>query len=186
MPAKPSFTTVNGVSSEAVQAKTGKTWPEWVAVLDAAGCRQMTHKEIVAVVNDKFGIGEWWQQMVAVGYEQAAGLRAKGQKVDGYSVSTNKTINVPIAALYKAWADTRTRARWLPETFTVRKATPDKSLRILWGDGKSTVDVNLYVKGEAKSQVSLEHSKLKTAREAAKLKKFWSEKIAALKALLEH
>lgn len=184
MPTKPP-TTLNGVSSETMQAKTGKTWPEWVAALDAEGCRQMTHKEIVAVLNSKFGIGAWWQQMVTVGYEQAAGLRAKHQKVDGYSVSANKTINVPINTLYKAWADTRTRKKWLADSFTIRTSTPDKSLRLLWNDGKSTVDVNLYVKGEAKSQVSIEHSKLKSARDAAKLKKFWTEKVEALKALLE-
>jgi len=182
---KPDPNLLNGISSEAVQAKTGHTWPQWIAALDAEGCRAMTHKEIVAVVHAKFGIGDWWQQMVTVGYEQAVGLRTKHQKVDGYSVSANKTINVPIATLYKAWATARTRARWLPEAFTIRKATPNKSLRVLWSDGLSTVDVNLYIKGDSKSQVSIEHSKLKTAREAAKLKKFWGEKVAALKALLE-
>lgn len=184
MPTKPPVT-LNGISSEAVQAKTGKTWPEWVAALDAEGCRQMNHKEIVAVLNSKFGIGAWWQQMVTVGYEQAAGLRAKHQKVDGYSVSANKTINVPVSTLYKAWAEARTRKKWLTDSFTVRTSTPDKSLRILWSDGKSTVDVNLYAKGETKSQIAIEHSKLKSARDAAKLKKFWGEKVGALKALLE-
>ena len=36
------------MSDAAVQAKTGKTWPEWFAVLDKAGAAKMTHKEIAA------------------------------------------------------------------------------------------------------------------------------------------
>jgi hypothetical protein len=176
--------TLGGISSEAVQAKTGKTWPEWLAALDAEGCQKMTHKEIVAVVNQKFGIGAWWQQMVAVGYEQGRNLRDKNQKIDGYAISANKTIGVPLSRLYTSLANTRTRNKLLAEPHTVTKSTPDKSLRIKWGDG-SHVDMNLYAKGEGKSQVQIEHSKLKNAREAAKRKKFWSEKVQALKDLLE-
>jgi hypothetical protein len=181
---KPDTNTLGGMSSETLKTKTGKTWPEWLAALDAEGCQTMTHKEIVAVVNQKFGIGPWWQQMVTVGYEQGRNLRDKHQKVDGYSVTGNKTINVPIVQVYKAWADTRTRKKWLAEPITIRKSTPDKSLRITWADG-SSLDVNLYSKGDSKSQVQLEHSKLKNAREAARLKKFWAEKVQALKDLLE-
>ena len=36
------------LSDAAVQAKTGKTWQEWFAVLDAAGARAMDHQSIAA------------------------------------------------------------------------------------------------------------------------------------------
>ena len=35
-----------GIGDEAVRAKTGRDWAEWLAVLDAAGAAKMTHKEI--------------------------------------------------------------------------------------------------------------------------------------------
>jgi len=185
MPVKTKSDEYNNMSSEAVQAKTGKTWAEWVTALDAEGCAKLSHKEIVAVVNSRFGIGSWWQQMVTVGYEQAKGLRDKNQKADGYSVSASKTINASAEALFKAFNDARTRKKWLAEPITIRKATPAKSLRITWGDGPSSLDIGLYPKGEAKCQVTLQHSKLKSAKEVAQLKKFWGQKLADLQALLE-
>ena len=35
------------MTDAAVRGKTGKTWDEWFAFLDRAGCKSMTHKEIV-------------------------------------------------------------------------------------------------------------------------------------------
>jgi uncharacterized protein YndB with AHSA1/START domain len=178
--------TIAGISSDAVKAKTGKTWAEWIVALDAEGCQKMNHKEIVAVLHSKFGVGEWWQQMVTVGYEQARGLRAKHQRPEGYEVSGSKTIAVPVSALFHAWHDARTRAKWLKgHKLTLRKATPGKSLRALWSDGASTLDVNLYAKGEAKTQVAVQHGKLKSAKEAAAMKKFWAEALERLKEFLE-
>ncbi len=177
--------TLNGVSSETVKAKTGKTWAEWVKALDAEGCRKMNHKEIVAVVNGQFGIGEWWQQMVTVGYEQARGLRQKHERPEGYSVSASKTISVPTAVLFNAWKDSKVRKKWLAEPITIRKATPGKSLRLRWSDSQTSISVNLYARGEGKGQVTVQHEKIASAREAAKLKKFWGERVKVLKELLE-
>lgn len=174
-----------GISSEAVQAKTGKTWPKWIAALDAEGCRKMTHKEIVAVVHGKFAIGAWWQQMVTVGYEQARGLRDLHQKTDGYAVSASRTINAPAAAAFHAWHDPRARKKWLAETLTIRRAAPAKSLRITWGEGPSSVSVGFYPKGPAKCQVAVQHEKLSSAREVARLRRYWGERLDALQGLLE-
>lgn len=172
------------IGDEAVRAKTGKAWAEWFAILDRAGCRKMSHPEIVACL-DEHDIGGWWQQMVTVGYEQARGLRQKHQKADGYAASASKTVNVPLADLYQAWHDAR-RRRWLPDAaFTVRKATTDKSLRITWGDGATSVEVNFYAKGDAKSQVAVQHNKLASAADVARLKEYWGAALARLKEVLE-
>jgi uncharacterized protein YndB with AHSA1/START domain len=174
------------MSDDAVRAKTGKTWPEWFAVLDAAGCRKMTHQEIVACLRDQHGLGPWWQQMVTVGYEQERGLREKHEKPDGYSISASRTIAVPLADLYGAWHDKRKRGRWLSDDdFTVRKATANKSLRITWGDGTTSVEVNFVPKGEAKSQVAVQHDKLADAKAAERQKVYWREALDRLQALLE-
>src|SRR5512134_2277217 len=93
------------MSDEAVRAKTGRIWPEWFAILDAAGAQQMTHQQIVAYLHNEHGVGPWWQQMVTVTYEQARGMRAKHQMPDGYQVSVSKTIAAPAAALYELCID---------------------------------------------------------------------------------
>ena len=75
------------ISSEAVKAKTGKTWAQWFALLDKSRAQAMSHKDIVAVLAGKNGLGPWWRQMVAVAYEQAKGLRDKHEKPDGFEIS---------------------------------------------------------------------------------------------------
>ena len=179
--------TYAGISSEAVRAKTGNTWAQWFAVLDKAGASGWPHKEIARHMHDEHGCPDWWSQMVTVGYEQARGLRVKHQKCDGeFSASASKTVAAPVAALFAAWTDPKLRAKWLAggKGLTVRKATENKSLRITWPDG-TNVDVNLFAKGTAKSQVAVEHGKLDGVADVPRVKEYWAEALAKLQKLLE-
>jgi Domain of unknown function (DUF4287) len=174
------------IGTAAVVKATGKSWDEWFAILDAAGARNMTHKEIVAVLSDQHHVGPWWQQMVTVGYEQARGLRVKHQTVTGFSVSRSKTIAAAAANAFAAWKDKRKRDKWLADgDFTIRKATVAKSLRITWIDGETNLDVQFFEKGKDRCQVAVEHARLKNAKEAAKMKVYWGEQLHKLKTLLE-
>lgn len=181
----PAAAPMAGIGDEAVKAKTGKTWSEWLDVLDAGGARELKHSDIALLLHDKHGVPDWWAQTVTVGYEQARGLRQKHQKPEGYEVSGNKTVAVPLARLWEAWRDEALRRRWLPEPFEVRKATPERSLRITWPEPPSRVDVNFYAKGEAKSQVSLQHGHLADAEAGERMKAFWKQRLEALKAVVE-
>src|SRR3979409_781734 len=93
------------MSDEAVKAKTGKNWKEWFAILDKAGAKKMGHQEIVKYLSEEQGVRPWWQQMITVSYERASGLRELHQKPGGYEISVSRTINVPIAKLYHAFAN---------------------------------------------------------------------------------
>lgn len=174
------------ISDSAVQAKTGKAWKEWFSILDAAGARDMSHKEIVAFLTQKHRVGPWWQQMVTVTYEQVHGLRKKHEKPGGFEISATKTIAVPVSVLYKAWRDRRTRKRWLAgEEFTIRKGTANHSLRITWSDGNTGVVVNFYPKDDTKCQVTVQHGRLPNAQGAARMKAYWSRALDSLKSTLE-
>ena len=172
------------MSDAAVQAKTGKMWNEWFAILDSAGARSMDHKEIVALL-DGHGVGPWWRQMVTVTYEQARGMRAKHQTPSGYTVNASRTLAVPVDRLFEAWSDEALRRRWLPDAeLTIRKATPGKSLRISWGDG-TNVDVGFLSKGESKAQVAVEHAKLPDAEAVGRAKELWKQALDRLRDLLK-
>ena len=171
------------MSDEAVEAKTGKNWSRWFKHLDAAGAKKMTHQEIVAHLREKHGVRSWWQQMITVTYEQARGLREVGEKPSGYEISVSRTIDAPVSKAYKAWTDEKTRKKWLPASLTIRKATPNKYVRITWED-QTDLNVGFYLKGE-KCQVAAQHSKLPNAKAAAKMKKFWAEALDKLKETLE-
>jgi uncharacterized protein YndB with AHSA1/START domain len=173
------------MSDEAVEAKTGKTWSRWFKHLDAAGAKKMSHQEIVAHLVEKHDVRPWWTQMVAVTYEQARGLRDKHQKPEGYEISVSRTIEASIGKAFKAWTDDKIRRQWLPSNLTIRKATTNKSLRVTWDDGKTSLAVAFLPKGADKSQVVAQHSKIPDAKRAAKMKKFWTQALDRLKEVLE-
>jgi uncharacterized protein YndB with AHSA1/START domain len=172
------------ISSEAVAAKTGKSWTQWFAILDREGGRKKSHQEIVAVLTKKYDVGSWWQQMVAVSYEQAKGLRARHEKSEGFQITRSKTIAASAGDVFEAWGNARKRAQWLPGSrLTIRKATENKSLRITWGDG-TMIEVGFSSKGAGKTQIAVQHGKLATARAAAAQKLFWGDALDRLAQLV--
>ena len=172
------------MSDDAVEAKTGKTWGRWFKLLDTAGAMKMTHQEIAAHLSDQHKVGPWWTQMVAVTYEQARGLRDKHQKPSGYEISISRTIDAPVGKAFKAWTDEETRKKWLAAKLTIRKATANKSLRINWEGGQTILAVAFYPKAKDKAQVVAQHSKLPDTKTATKMKKFWTEALERLKAVI--
>lgn len=171
--------TLTGTSDEAVLRATGKSWVEWLALLDAAGGREMNHKQLVAHLQAHHDVSSWWQQQLTVGYEQSRGLRAKHEMVDGYQISRSRTLAAPIAAVYAAWTDETARARWLPDaTFTIRKTTPPRLLRLTWSDG-SSVEVRLTDKGE-RTQMAVQQEKLADGEAAERMKRYWAEALGRL------
>jgi hypothetical protein len=164
-----------------MKEKTGCTWERWVNTLDAHGAEQMPHRDIAALVNTKYNIDGWWSQAVTVGYERIKGLRARGQRRDGsYEATKSRTFDVPVTALFDAWADASVRRRWLTgATVKVRTATAPKSMRLDWADG-GIIAVGFTPKGDSKSVVAVTHTKLPDNATATHLKQFWSEQLDTL------
>ena len=173
------------MSDEAVEAKTDKNWARWFKHLDAAGAKKMTHQDIAAHLSDKHDVRPWWTQMIAVTYEQARGLRQVLEKPGGYEISVSRTIEAPVSKAFKAWTDEKVRSKWLSSKFTIRKAMANKSLRITWEDGPTSVAAAFVAKGTNKCQVVAQHGKLPDAKAAAKMKEFWREALDRLKNSLE-
>lgn len=169
-----------GIKDAAIKAKTGCTWGRWTHALDYVGAHEWPHRRIAEYVHEKFKVGDWWAQTVTVGYERIKGLRAIGQRRDGtFEAAKSKTFGVPLARLYRSWSNPKLRAKWLPQDFTVRSATPQKYMRISWADG-TTVVLGFTKKGAEKSQVAVQHTKLSDRAAVTKLKAFWEERLKAL------
>jgi hypothetical protein len=173
-PARPSFAELAGMSDDSVRKRTGRTWEEWVALLDRAGSAEEPHRKIARYVSS-LGTPDWWSQMVTVGYERIRGLRDRGQRRGGaYEMSKSRTFPVSVDDLFGAFADARRRRRWLSVKISVRSATPKKRMRVNWDDG--TVAVFEFIpKGAAKSAVAVGHQKLRDKTAAEAMKKAWSE-----------
>jgi len=174
------------MSDEAVATKTGKNWKQWFNLIDKAGGRKMTHQEIVKLLNSKHNVGPWWCQMVTVTYEQYAGLRQAHEKPEGFQISVSRTINAPVGFLYSSFESEPTRKEWLAEDgLVVRKATKNKSMRVTWKDGKTSLEINFYPKDKDKSQVVVQHSKLASAGAAARMKSYWAKALDRLRSSIE-
>ncbi len=172
-------------SDDKVAAKTGRTWQQWVQLLDTDGASVLPHRDIAELVHTKHRVAEWWSQTVTVGYERIKGLREIGQRRSGeYEAGKSRTFNVPVSALFEAWADRRTRRRWLHGVEpVVRTATAPKSMRLQWPDGTLVV-VGFMAKGGAKSAVAVVHTKLRNRTASDTTKQYWADRLDALGSLL--
>ena len=173
-----------GMADPTIESRTGRSWAEWVRALDADNAAALPHREIARLVRHTHGIGDWWSQSVAVGYERIKGLRERGQRRGGaFESSKSKTFNHSPTAVFRAWTDARTRGRWLGVDARVRTATAPKTIRVQWPDGTIVIGY-LTPKGTGKTQLTVTHTKLasKAAVDAAKLD--WAARLAALGALL--
>ncbi|MEU4530262.1 hypothetical protein AB0F49_18730 [Micromonospora ureilytica] len=175
------------IADDLIRARTGRGWAEWFALLDDAAATEWTHTRIARHLVTDHEVPGWWAQTITVGYEQARGLRAPGQRRGGgFEASASRTVAVPALRLFEAFADEAARARWLPDVeVRVRTATAPRIFRADWAGGPSRIVVGIDAVGESKARVSILHEKLTGAEQAAELKTYWRDRLAALKALLE-
>jgi hypothetical protein len=175
-------------SDEVIRERTGRGWEEWFDLLDEWGAADKSHREIARWLAGQQGIHPlaWNAQAIAGSYERSRRGRQVGQHEDGFTVTATKTVAVPVERLYDAFVDASLRAAWLPDgELRERTATKPRSARFDWGGDGTRVHVSFAAKGEAKSTAALSHERLPDGAEAERMKAFWRERVAGLKAVLE-
>lgn len=189
-PARADYAKLAGMSDDAIKAKTGCTWERWVRSLDHHGASELPHRDIAKLIRDKYKVGSWWGQMIAVGYERIKGLRGRGQQRDGtFGVNKSRTFNVPVQTLFDAWADPSVRKRWLDgASVKVRTASAPRAIRLDWreqdGGTGGIVAVGFSAKGPGKSAVAIDQGKAPDRETANRLKRYWSARFDALGEIL--
>lgn len=81
-------------SDEAIRQRTGRGWEDWFDLLDDWGATERPHREIARWVAEQQGAEPlaWNVQAVAWSYELARGLRAVGEKPEGFAITASKTM----------------------------------------------------------------------------------------------
>jgi hypothetical protein len=173
------------MSDEAIREGSGKTWNEWVAVLDEWDASSKSHTEIARYIAG-LGVDGWWAQGVTVGYERIKGLRQAGQQRDGsFQGSASKTVPVSIDRLFEAFVNDEARDAWLePGTLTLRTAQPGKSARFDSDEG--IVAMWFTDKGGNKSSVQLQVEKLPSKEAVDDFKALWKARLTDLAKWLQH
>jgi hypothetical protein len=178
----------NIITDKLLIEKTKKDLEYWYKKLDEKSADKKSHEEIFRLISGIKGLkilGEWNHNLLATSYEWSRGIKQRGQRDNGFEISTAKTINAPASELFNCWTDDKLRQRWLKEKIIFRKTTKDRSARITWADMKTSLSVEFYDKGENKSQVVVQHQKIDSREKADDLKEFWSKKLTDLKKILE-
>jgi hypothetical protein len=174
------------VADERVLEATGRGWQAWFELLDGWGAAARSHTEIARWLREEQGVDGWYAQSITVGYERARGLRAPGQRPDGFAVGASRTIAVPVERLFEAFTDEALRARWLPGAdMSIRTATAPRTARFDWEDSSTRVIVGFDAAGDTRSRIALSHERLADADSAEEMKSWWRERLTLLKARLE-
>lgn len=185
----PDHETVAGMRDVAVAQKTGRNWPEWCALLDAAGAADKSHRDIARELHAQHGLSTWWAQTVTVGYERMRGRRDKNQRAGGFAVTKTRTFAASAVQLSKAFAPTARREWADDEPGSPRKSIAGKVSRWTCADG-SKVEVHFWPKSPTKgsghkTQAQLQHDGLPDSGAVERLRRLWTARFTALAAWLD-
>jgi hypothetical protein len=168
------------VGAAAVVKATGREREAWFALLDAAGGQGWEHRRIAAWLAGEHGVDPWWSQSIAVGYEQARGLRVPGQRPDGtFAASVSRTVHRPAADVVAHLTDDGLRAAWLGAHWHLRGTSGLRSVRLGTADG-ARATLYLDAVGTARTRVAVHHGRLADAEAVAESKAFWKAALTAL------
>lgn len=170
-------------SEENITRRTGRGWEQWFDALDDWGAAERSHREIARWVAQQLGIEPlvWEAQAVAVSYERARGLRVVGQRTDGFAITVQKTVAVPVDRLYDAVVDAGRRDMGLLE----RTSTRAKVAHFDGPDGPTRVHMFFDAKDEHRSTVVVQHERVADAAQAEALRTSWRQALDTLRAELE-
>ncbi|HEY0637566.1 MAG TPA: hypothetical protein VGD67_07950 [Pseudonocardiaceae bacterium] len=174
------------LTDPALLARTGRSWAEWFALLDAWGATGRTHAEIARRLHEEHGVDGWSAQSITGGYEQERGLRAPGQQPDGtFRVSAGRTIACSAERAVEAFTDPVLRARWLPEpALGIRSSRPGRSVTADWPGGERLV-IGVDHKGDGRCRLAVQHQRLADSATAEARREHWRAALTRLKELLE-
>lgn len=189
------------IETKLFQEKTGKTWEEWIELLDKHAAMELTHTEIAHLVYKHIvasGVQDdtaanalgrqnpsgWWSQSVTVAYEQHIGRRMPGQRDDGsFEVSISKTLPGTMADAMRWWVsmvgDNKTfnGVQLLGEPRS--SVTPvANNWRTDLSDGSKLL-VSTSDKGPDKALFVVTVQKIPTARAAEHWRSFWKAFISS-------
>ena len=195
------------LTDAAAKEATGKTLQQWWKALDAQGGVAKGRRELVNWTYGEVNKDEWWATTIVVEYERARGAVEKDGRPKGYSICSTKTIAAAPETVSAAWLDAKQLSAWFGDqsrvdarvdgklgnedgdaaTFT--KIRAGKDLRLGWENPRhgppSVVEVLFQPKGEGKTGVVLNHTRIEDRKHADELRLCWGQALERLKALLE-
>jgi hypothetical protein len=166
-------------SDKVILDATGKGWDDWRSLIDEGAGPDADHGAIVDLVMEQ-GIGGWWAQSVAVGYERITGIRLPHQMADGtFTASKTKTVAIDGEALRAMLYDDEARSDLFGGLDTEMRSRPGvKTPRI--GIGPGIAQIAVEPKAGGRATVTVAHEKLPSPQDVELWKDYWSEWLEAI------
>ena len=193
------------ITDAACKKATGKTLKQWFKELDAMDGLKKGRRACTQHIYTK-ELGAWWPTTIYVEYEAHHGVTKKDGLAEGYSICVTKSINAPVANVYKAW----TNAAKFKEMFgdggkqsvkvdgeiscksgckgTFTRIRPDKDLRFMWKHKGCTAPMQVDVQfqdNKGKCLMNVMTSRIQTRAESDGLRDAWTDALNRLKAMCE-
>ena len=196
----------HAVGDDSAKAATGKTLAQWFALIDKKGGAKLGRREIGNWLVGEEKVDPWWSATINCEYEIARGVMEKDGKPRGYTICATKSLKADAKRSYAAFSTAAALDRWFGAKHkldlkdggklenadgnraTVKKATPDKTIRYTWEDAGLTMPTPVEVKFQpsgAKTTVMVTIDRLQTRAEADGYRKAWGEALERLKSTLE-
>ncbi len=179
-PASQGWVAVPEQDDAAVQARTGRTWDEWRAVIDGWSGHEQGHAEVARWLQEEHGVDGWWAQSITVGWERITGRRLPGQAADGtFTANRSATITTDASVLGGLLRDEAARQWLFPGLAPQLRSRPSsKNVRIALTTG--VVEIAIAARDGGRATVTVQHGKLPSPAEVTRWKAYWGDWLAAL------
>jgi len=169
---------------------SGRSWDDWVTLLDDAGARGLEHPAIVALAKEALeplGLENvwWWAQGITIGYEQHIGRRLPGQRTDGtFSANASRTVAGSVDDALAAWCAVTDGLTSLVGQVVTQAPTTSASQRWRYwrcglADGSKVV-VSVNESAPGKARVAVGHEGLATPEAVTEAKAFWKRLLSTM------
>jgi hypothetical protein len=166
------------MSQESVIKATGKSWNDWFAYLDEINARQLSHKDIAVLLQEKPGVSGWWAQSITVEYERNIGRREIGQTGEGnFQGAASKTLPGNLDQVFIQWKEYVGQINEVNKTPfknppAVSESPKWRYWRVTLQDGSKVAAV-INQKSTDKVLLAINHEKLGDAKAVEEWKAFW-------------
>jgi uncharacterized protein YndB with AHSA1/START domain len=194
------------ITDAAAKAATGKTLAQLFAELYKLDGLKLGRGCIGKLLLAQ-KVDPWWITTISVEYEKHHDVRKKDGLYEGYFVCSTKTIAAPVAQVYAAWTSNESLGQWFgagtnaevkdggkyenkdgDKGFFLR-VRANKDVRLTFENpafsAPTQVDVQFQDKGNGKTGLTLNHTRIQTRGEADGLRAAWAEALEHLKTFCE-
>ncbi|MFD0716004.1 SRPBCC domain-containing protein [Paenibacillus sp. GCM10027626] len=183
-----------------IEAETGVSWENWIALLKEDCGRAATNDEIEAYLQEVQKVNDTWIPIIAAMYGQLLGRKPVGQTAAvGFNIGVRRTVPVPRERLWDFLVSPEGMKLWIGDVapfllqvgsrFASREGTSGKlgvvklheKLRMSWQrhdwDSPSTLQIYLLPAAAGKTTISFHQEKLDDLYMREMMRRHWDEVI---------